>query len=183
MGLPDYVEHYRVSDWEQWEGDWELIEGVPYAMAPSPVFGHQRIGALLLRQLDEALEECPRCQVVYEVDIQFAEDTVVRPDLVVVCGPQDPDDRLRRAPALIVEILSPQSARRDEHLKRTLYEQEGVAWYLLIYPKTHQAKLWHLVEGRYLKEGDYGTEPLSFDLQGCPVRIDLARLWGALERG
>jgi len=31
-----YQEHYTFNDYQHWEGNWELIEGMPYAMSPSP---------------------------------------------------------------------------------------------------------------------------------------------------
>ena len=35
--------HYTYDDYKIWEGRWELIDGVAYAMAPSPIFKHQNI--------------------------------------------------------------------------------------------------------------------------------------------
>ena len=32
--------HYTYDDYKNWQGDWELIRGVPYAMAPSPLKTH-----------------------------------------------------------------------------------------------------------------------------------------------
>jgi len=37
MGALDYREYYTKADYAQWAGDWELIDGVAYAMAPSPL--------------------------------------------------------------------------------------------------------------------------------------------------
>ncbi len=37
--------HYTYDDWVKWEGQWELIDGFPYAMSPMPVPEHQRIAA------------------------------------------------------------------------------------------------------------------------------------------
>jgi len=39
-----YQEYYTFEDYQQWEGDWELIEGMPYAMAPSATVTHQTVG-------------------------------------------------------------------------------------------------------------------------------------------
>lgn len=87
------TEHYSVDDYRQWEGDWELIDGVAYAMAsspasamaPSPAFAHQSIGGEIYAQLHQSLEDCPHCQALYEIDVEFAEDTVVRPEVLVIC--------------------------------------------------------------------------------------------------
>ena len=51
-----YPPRYTIKDYLTWEGDWELIEGIPYALA-SPSFKHQRIVGKIFRYLDEALEK------------------------------------------------------------------------------------------------------------------------------
>ena len=51
-----YPPSYTYEDYRLWEGDWELIEGVPYAMAPSPFGRHQRVVGKLIYQLAEQLE-------------------------------------------------------------------------------------------------------------------------------
>jgi len=42
MGALDYREYYTKADYEQWDGDWELIDGIAYAMVPSPLVVHSR---------------------------------------------------------------------------------------------------------------------------------------------
>jgi hypothetical protein len=44
MGLAQkYIPHYTYDDWLHWEGRWELIEGIPIALIPSPPPAHQLI--------------------------------------------------------------------------------------------------------------------------------------------
>ncbi|HCC54014.1 MAG TPA: Uma2 family endonuclease, partial [Desulfobulbaceae bacterium] len=54
MADPAPLEQYTINDHRQWEGDWELIRGIPHAMPPSPGFDHQRASLRIARQLDEA---------------------------------------------------------------------------------------------------------------------------------
>ncbi|MFP4428850.1 MAG: hypothetical protein ACLFPB_05965 [Desulfovermiculus sp.] len=61
MSLHEQLEKYTTTDYEQWHGDWELIQGRPVAMTPSPGFLHQRVRLQIARRLDEQLEECPQC--------------------------------------------------------------------------------------------------------------------------
>ncbi|WP_262915581.1 Uma2 family endonuclease [Niabella ginsengisoli] len=49
--------HYTYEDWVLWEGKWELIDGIPYAMSPSPMPRHQRIAAELRYEFTSALKE------------------------------------------------------------------------------------------------------------------------------
>ena len=53
-----YVETYTYEDYKKWEGDWELIEGVPLAMAPSPIGIHQILSFNFAKNLEEIIEEC-----------------------------------------------------------------------------------------------------------------------------
>jgi len=39
----NYIEYYTYEDYKRWEGDWELIEGMPYSMAPAPFKRHQNL--------------------------------------------------------------------------------------------------------------------------------------------
>ena len=47
--------HYTYEDYCQWEGRWELIDGIPYAMSPAPTPHHQRIGANLITEFVNAI--------------------------------------------------------------------------------------------------------------------------------
>lgn len=60
---------------------------------------------------------------------------------------------LRIAPTLVVEILSPATARRDQTEKKQLYEENGVDEYWLLNPDARGVVVFHLVKGRY----DNGT--------------------------
>jgi Uma2 family endonuclease len=174
--MPTLLEAYTVADYELWEGDWELIQGQPLAMTPSPGIRHQQVAMGLARQLDEGLEDCPACQVLYEVDVQLAEDTVVRPDLVVFCFPAE-GDRLLQPPELVVEVVSPARARRDEVIKLGLYREAGVRDYILVYPE--EEKVWiHRWSGQaYGDAEDVATGLWGFDLSHCRVELDFDRLW------
>lgn len=175
MFANQYIEEYSVEDYRHWEGDWELIYGVPYAMAPSPMVTHQRINMKIARQLDESLDNCPQCQALFEIDWEVSSDTVVKPDTLVIC--YEPDEKITKKPELIFEIASPSTVKRDETLKFDLYQQEGVAYYALVYPDKQVAKLYKLHEGRYIKVGDFSDEQYAFDLKGCGIDFDFSKIW------
>lgn len=177
IALPADLPHYSYDDYVRWEGRWELIGGIPYAMSPSPTFAHQRVSTRIAVALEEALEGCPRCQAVQDFDWKLNEHTVVCPDNLVICHEPENQNYLTRAPVLIFEILSPSTASRDEGLKLRLYEAEGVRWYVIANPEERVAKIYRLHEGRYVKEADVSRESFDFDLDHCRVGIDFARLW------
>jgi Uma2 family endonuclease len=102
-----------VADFLAWEspGDrWELVEGVPRAMAPAAP-RHGAIQGEVARLIGNHLAETrPECRVIIEPGVQprvRANLNVRVPDVGVTCSPSDPLDRLLHRPLILVEILSP----------------------------------------------------------------------------
>ncbi len=167
---------YTIQDYLGWEGDWELVYGHPMAMSPSPVFEHQQLSALICRQLGDSLDDHPHSQALFQIDVEFSQETVVRPDVLVICYHPE-GDRLTRAPDLILEVISPKTAQHDEVVKFDLYRTEGVAHYVLVYPDAKKAKVWRLIEGEYRKVADFHDETHRFDLSKCSIDFDFSKLW------
>ncbi len=171
-----YEELYTLEDYRRWEGDWELIEGRPYAMSPAPIKRHQRISLQLAMALSDALAACENCEVYQDIDYVVAEDTVVRPDIVVECDAED--EVVAKAPEIVFEIVSPSTARRDETAKFALYEREGVPYYGLVYPEFRVVKLYRRNDqGKYIKIGDFTNETIELQTGKCAVSIDCSTIW------
>jgi Uma2 family endonuclease len=173
----DYLPHYSCEDYARWEGDWELIEGLPFAMSPAPNIRHQSLSVAITWKLAQQLKNCPDCQVLHDVDWKISEDTVVQPDNLIIC-PKASGQYLTRAPQLIVEILSPSTAHKDRTLKFDLYEREGVRWYLIVNPTDNVAHIFERIEGKYRKITDATQEVFSFTITDtCQVELDFSELW------
>ncbi len=170
-----YSEHYTVRDYEQWQGDWEIIYGTPYAMSPAPSITHQRIAKRITIMLDGQLKSCPQCEVLNEVDWQCTDDTVVRPDILIACNVEG--EKLVLTPDLVIEVISPSSAKRDEILKFELYQREGVKTYILVYPKEKKLKQYRLIDGLYRKTGDFQTTIFSLTVNNCIINFDCEQVW------
>jgi len=140
------TERYSYADYLTWSDEerWELIDGTAYDMSPAPGVEHQRISMELSRQISLYLKGKP-CQVFSApFDVKFSEssnasdnycDTVVQPDLLVVCDKTKLDARgCNGAPDLIIEILSPSTAVKDLKIKFSLYERYGVKEYWMVHP-------------------------------------------------
>jgi len=176
MGAIAYEEHYTVEDYRRWEGDWELIHGVAYAMAPSPMVSHQLVSTKIASILTQLTDACPACAAISEIDWEIAHDTVVRPDVLLICKPID--ETINKTPEIIFEVSSPSTAKRDEILKFDLYAREGVTWYILVYPDKRIAKVYALNgEGRYIKQGDFDEETFAFELDKCRIDFDFGKIW------
>ena len=178
MGLAErFLPHYRVSDYEGWEGDWELIEGIPYALSsPSPI--HQRTLARLVRFFDQALDACPECKVYVELDWYMSEDTVVRPDMVVVCSSKS-FEKLTFTPDVAVEVVSPSTRDKDEELKRMLYEKKGLKWYILVYPENKMVKVFTLSEGFFSLVPPIKGDVFELELGKCRLSLDVREIFAS----
>ncbi len=161
MGLPRRdLEHHTYGDYLAWPEDvrYELVDGIAYAMSPAPTVSHQEVVLELSRQIDEALDESACRVLIAPLDVRLphgdeadaAVDTVVQPDLLVVCDPARIDERgVRGAPDWIIEVLSPATAAHDQVLKRDLYERAGVREYWLVHPTDRIVTVYRLEDGRY----------------------------------
>jgi Uma2 family endonuclease len=168
--------NYTYDDYKLWQGDWELINGVPLAMSPSPMRKHQSIASEIIRQLANQLENCSMCEVLGEVDYKVSEDTILRPDVVLTCNETN-DTYLTKAPEIIVEIISKASAKRDEVYKYEIYEAQKVKYYIIIYPDDLLAKVYKLDGKEYDKQGDFVNESYSFDETTCKLSLDFKRVF------
>ncbi len=177
MAAVEYLPHYTYEDYKQWEGKWELIYGVPYAMAPAPMIEHQRISNKIARILDEVLEKCENCVALLPVDWKISDDTVVQPDNLVYCGEIENAQYLTKAPQVIFEVISPSTAIKDANLKFELYEREGVRYYVLVYPHDKVAKVFRWQSGKYVKMCDCFQEVVTFDIDECSFDFDFSKVW------
>ena len=160
LALRDQQTHtYR--DYCTWPDDvrYELIDGHAYAMSPAPSRHHQEIVVEVLRQIADALEgsALPRLRrplrrppAARRPRPTTTVDTVVQPDISVICDRTKLDDRgCRGAPDWVIEVLSPSSASHDQIVKRALYERHGVREYWLVHPVDLIVTVYRLVDGAY----------------------------------
>lgn len=154
MALPAEKNRYTFADVLAWDerDRIEIIDGEAFMMSP-PSRIHQKISGELFRQLANYLEG-KKCEVypapfsvrLFEQDGDNPEDvdTVVEPDISVVCDQNKLDDHgCKGAPDLIIEILSPSTQRHDRLVKLGLYQRAGVREYWTVNPadKTVQVML------------------------------------------
>ena len=130
---------YSYRDYCGWPDDerWELIDGMAYNMVPAPSTQHQRVSGRIFQALRGQLAGAgSACELFYSpFDVILDETNVVQPDLLLICDPTKiVDEGCRGTPDLVIEILSPSTALRDQREKRELYQRFGVADYLLVDP-------------------------------------------------
>ncbi|MEP7141502.1 MAG: Uma2 family endonuclease [Ferruginibacter sp.] len=172
--------HYTYEDYCQWEGRWELIEGIPYAMTPAPIPRHQWISANVKYELKNATKKsrCKNCKVYDFIDIKVAEDTILQPDAVVVC--KDITKPFLDFPAsIVVEILSPSTAMKDRNNKFYIYQSEKIPYYIIIDVDKNEIEIYHLKEdGKYQLEKIKPGMTYTFNLDpGCTIDVPLDNIW------
>ena len=176
MGAIDYLPHYTYADYKEWEGKWELYDGFPIAMSPSPMISHQAIAANMMFELKSTIGECDRCLILGEEDWKLSDDTILRPDVVLICD--EPNDAyITKAPEIIVEVISKSTAKRDENYKFDMYEKEKVKYYIIVYPDDLKAKVYKLKDSKYDKQGDFSKESYEFEETLCKASIDFAKVF------
>ena len=185
MPLPMSKDHYTFADCLTWdEGDRiEIIGGEPIMMSP-PSTAHQLISGELYRQLANYLDG-KKCKVIsapfavrlFEKagDSPDDVDTMVEPDISVVCDPSRLDKNgYRGAPDMVVEILSPSTRRHDRLVKLGLYQQAGVREYWIVDPENQAVQVFLLDEKGALRlHEDYGREDIAKVnvLDGCFIEL------------
>ena len=78
-------------------------------------------------------------------------DTVVQPDISLVCDPDKLKDNhgCLGAPDWVIEVLSPSTAVHDQRIKRALFERHGVPEYWLVHPVDRSVSIYRLVNQAY----------------------------------
>jgi Uma2 family endonuclease len=174
--------YYTYADVLEWDEDVraEIIDGEIYMMAP-PVRFHQDIIWELSGQFRNFLQgksckgyTAPFGVRLFPLDDQ-SDDTYVEPDMVVVCDSSKLDDRgCNGAPDLIVEVLSPSTARQDRVLKFRKYLEAGVREYWVVSPEEKTVQVHILDDGRYVtKTYDETDEVPVTVLSGCVIALPL----------
>jgi len=145
------------KDWELKPGErYEIIDGVAYAMS-APNTEHQLIASTLNAELYNFLKgkKCKAIPAPFDVRLFYKEDesdnTVVQPDLVVVCDPEKlAKEGCRGAPDLVIEILSPSNSAIEMYRKLNIYRKAGVPEIWIINPDEKQVDVYHLIDNRYV---------------------------------
>jgi len=156
------TEYHTYSDYLNWPDDvrYELINGEAFLMSPAPDLSHQDVAGEIYFQIRLALQGKSCRAFMAPVDVRLPKqqeaderiDTVVRPDVLVVCDSSKLDKRgVRGAPDWIVEVLSPSTAGHDQIKKRQLYEQHGVREYWLVHAIDRVLTIYRLENNEYGK--------------------------------
>jgi Uma2 family endonuclease len=172
-----YIPHYTYNDYCAWEGRWELIDGIPYAMSPAPRIRHQDINTAIIHELRKNIRKCKKCKALIYVDWKINEDTVVQPDAIVICRNSGNEQFLDFPPEIIFEILSPSTTYKDKMLKYELYQSQGVKYYVIVDPDAETAEVFELKNKSYTRAKETTNEKFVFKLSECNISFDFKKIW------
>jgi Uma2 family endonuclease len=155
----------------------EIIDGEHY-VTPSPVTRHQRIAGNLHYLLRRHLETHPVGEVfMAPFDVLLSDVDIVVPDLVYISHERAhliTSKNLQGAADLVIEIVSPSTRRRDERLKRELYERVGVEEYWVVDPERDAINVHRRAGGEFLQPTEYarGQVLSTALLPGLTLAVD-----------
>jgi Uma2 family endonuclease len=155
----------------------EIIHGEHF-VNPSPSTQHQHVSKRLQYQLYTKIE-LAGLGVLYDapIDVQLSEFDIVQPDIVIILNEnvrKITPTKIKVAPHLVVEILSPSTSGNDRTIKKDLYERSGVNEYWIVDPYEQQVEQWILRDGKYAIETQAKVIRLSFV---SDVEVDFETVW------
>ena len=181
----DRCTYAEYAAWDT-EDKYELFEGVP-VMQARPSIAHQHIQAELITALKVFLRDKP-CRAFAEIEVllpdssrQGADDVrnVFIPDISVICELEKLTKQYcKGAPTVIMEILSPATAKIDRFIKLNVYQKAGVPEYWIISPSENTVTVFELHGDIYTTRAVYNqkdNEAEVFSLHGC--KIDLTTVF------
>jgi len=175
----DESEYYTYDDYEKWDDDkrYELIDGHAYMMS-APSIEHQKILVELIKQFAVFLtgKTCKVFAAPCNVCLNGKgdeEDTVVQPDIFIVCDESKLDKkRCNGAPDMVIEILSPSTSKMDLFVKLKKYQNAGVREYWIADPEAKAVNVHILENGHYVIHPYESDETITVTvLDGCTITL------------
>ena len=134
----------------------EMPEGPPYfqliegelVLSLSPKMFHQDIAGRIYAMILQFLEKKPLGEVfISPLDVFLSDVNVFQPDVIFVSNARRSiltEHGIEGAPDLVVEILSPGTARYDKGSKRKIYARTGVKELWIVDPELKSIQVYHL---------------------------------------
>jgi Uma2 family endonuclease len=141
----------------------EIIDGEHY-VTPSPTPRHQVLLGRLHFEIELVLRQHPGTGKVFlsPLDVIFTKWDVVEPDLLFIAMDQVDiltEKNVQGPPALVIEIASPGTRKRDEGIKLRLFDRGGVQEYWLVDPESNRVKVWRRQpDGSFTRVADLSHE-------------------------
>lgn len=180
MSLPQ-EKLYTIEDFHHMPEDIraELINGRLVYMA-SPCTQHQRIVSRLHATIFNYISsEGGNCEVLpapFSVQLREGDDTIVEPDISVICDPDKLNERgCLGAPDWIIEVVSPSNPSHDYITKLSLYYDAKVRLYWIVNPQSREIHVYNLDHGDFIATAYAFTDTIDVSIYQ-DFRIDFSKL-------
>ena len=184
--------HYTYADYLTWQMDEmvELIKGKIFKQAAASRRIHQDVSGKIFNKLYNFLERQP-CKIyaaLFDVRLPVKSkkhediDTVVQPDICVVCDPDKLDELgCIGAPDLVVEILSPGNNKKELQNKYEVYEESGVKEYWVIHPNECTLLIYTLINEKYIASRLFTLGDIVKSKAVAGFKLDLTEVFENLQ--
>ena len=177
MAMPKVLEQWTAARVRELPDDgnrYEVVDG-ELLVTPAPSWNHQDVvGELFVALRAYCKSQSLGHTVVSPADIELDPKTLVQPDVFVVPlnegrRPKNWEDI--RGLLLVVEVLSPSTARADRTVKRRRFQRAGVPEYWIVGVDARLIERWRPADDR----PEVITDRLSWQPQdaGAPFVLDL----------
>lgn len=168
--------YYTYDDWVLWEGLWELIDGLPWAISSSSDIKHQIISGKLVTEFVIPLKACSKCNGYLPIAYRVTDDTILQPDMLVVAD-EITKEYLDFVPSLVAEIVSPVTEIKDRYYKYNIYESQGIRYYIVVTPDKEEVEIYELTDGEYKLIQAGKNIVHEFFFPECTARVDFKEIW------
>ena len=137
----------------------EILDGEIVSMSPSPSVNHNIVAGSIYKIFSNYLQD-KECIVFQDnIDLHLSEKDLFIPDVTVVCNKDIIKyNGIYGAPNLVVEVLSPSTAKKDKGYKKKIYEKAGIQEYWIVNLKEMSVEISILKEGKYELDNVYYYE-------------------------
>lgn len=142
----------------------EMLNGKIYIMS-SPSVNHNRTASNIHYIFRNYLKG-KNCEAFADgTDVYLTDKDRVIPDVMIICNKDIiKKDGIHGVPDLVVEVLSPSTAKNDKGYKKELYEQSGVKEYWIVDPNIRSIETYLLLDGKYVLNEFYALFPDAFGI-------------------
>ena len=143
----------------------EEMLGGRIQMMSSPTVNHSQIASNIYYAFRSYLKG-KTCRAFSDgVDVYLTDDDRVIPDAMIVCNKNIIKlDGIHGAPDLVVEVLSPGTAKNDKGYKKDLYKESGVKEYWIVDPVSRTIEAYILSDGKYALDEIYALYPTGLGI-------------------
>lgn len=171
--------NYSYDDYCQWEGQWELIDGIAYAMASASDPKHQYMNGKLAWLFGSSLKLIgnKKYQIYLPIDYKINEHTILQPDVCIVNKPIL-KNYLDFAPLLVIEILSDNTKAKDRYVKLPLYQEVGIKYCLIVDHEKEKIEIYQNIINEFELIKRVHSRLFTFELdENFKINVDFTELW------